>query len=276
MDKKVILITGASSGIGKATALLLAKQGHIVYASARRVEKMRDLEEFGAKILKLDVTNHDDIDSVVSKIQSEQGRIDVLFNNAGFGLYGPLENIPIDAARYQFEVNIFGLAKATQAVLPMMRAQKSGTIINTSSVGGKIYTPLGSWYHATKHALEGWSDCLRLDLAQFGIDVVIIEPGIIKTEFADVVSDGVRKYSKDDEYAEFVEKVAQATKATYAQNKGTEPSVIARVVSKAISAKRPKTRYVAGELARPFMLLRKLTGDRMFDKIIMSQIDKRN
>lgn len=276
MDKKVILITGASSGIGKATALLLAKQGHIVYASARRVEKMRDLEEFGAKILKLDVTNHDDIDSVVSKIQSEQGRIDVLFNNAGFGLYGPLENIPIDAARYQFEVNIFGLAKATQAVLPMMRAQKSGTIINTSSVGGKIYTPLGSWYHATKHALEGWSDCLRLDLAQFGIDVVIIEPGIIKTEFADVVSDGVRKYSKDDEYAEFVEKVAQATKATYAQNKGTEPSVIARVVSKAISAKKPKTRYVAGELARPFMLLRKLTGDRMFDKIIMSQINKRS
>jgi short-subunit dehydrogenase len=276
MSKKVILITGASSGIGKATAELLAKQGHVVYAAARRLEKMEDLKAFGVKTLQMDVTKHEDVVNSVETVIKNEGRIDVLFNNAGYGLYGALEDISIEDAKYQYDVNIFGLADVTKQVLPYMREQKSGTIINTSSMGGKVYTPLGSWYHSTKHALEGWSDCLRLDLKQFGIDVVIIEPGIIRTEFADVVSSQMKKNSKEPAYSEYIDKVAKATQQTYAEGNGSSPDVIAELVLKAISDKNPKTRYVAGKLAKPFMFLRKMVSDRMFDKIVMSQIYKRN
>ncbi|MCL4113180.1 UNVERIFIED_CONTAM: hypothetical protein GTU68_051197 [Idotea baltica] len=179
---KVILVTGASSGIGKATALKLIKEGHTVYGAARRLNKMKELETAGGHAVALDVMDHERVKEVVKQILDQEGRIDVLVNNAGYALWGPVEEVGYEAAKRQFEVNIFGLAEVTKAVLPGMRAQKSGRIINVSSVGGKIYSPLGAWYHATKHALEGWSDCLRLELKQFGIDVVIIQPGAIATE----------------------------------------------------------------------------------------------
>ncbi|MEO0333342.1 MAG: oxidoreductase [Bacteroidota bacterium] len=181
--KKVILVTGASSGIGKATALQLLSAGHTVYGLARRVENMQDLVKAGGKALPMDVTQHAQVKAVIQDIIQKEKRIDVLINNAGYAVYGAIEDVSYEDAKRQFEVNLFGLAEVTKAVLPAMRNQKSGTIINVSSVGGKIFTPLGAWYHATKHALEGWSDCLRLELRSFGIDVVVIQPGAIKTEF---------------------------------------------------------------------------------------------
>ena len=179
---KVMLITGASSGIGREAAILLGTQGHKVYAGARRLERMADLADRaggGVTAVEMDVSEGTDNERVVSRIIEDEGRIDVLINNAGFGLYGPIEDIPIDDARYQFEVNLFGLAQLTQLVLPHMRAQGSGRIVNVSSMVGRVYTPLAAWYDATKHALEGWSDCLRLETAPFGIQVVLIEPGAI-------------------------------------------------------------------------------------------------
>ena len=183
---QTVLITGASSGIGKETARRLLQEGYVVYAAARRIEQMRDLEEMGAAVLKLDVTREEDIEAGVERIVEERGGTDVLVNNAGFGLYGPVEETPLGAARYQFEVNLFGLARLTQLVLPHMREKGAGKIVNMSSIGGKVYSPLGSWYYATKHALEGWSDCLRWELKRFGIDVIIIQPGLIRTEFGNV------------------------------------------------------------------------------------------
>ena len=155
--KKIILITGASSGIGKDTALQLIKEGHIVYGAARRIEKMQDLVAAGGKAIKMDVTREEDVKATVQQVLKEQGKIDVLFNNAGYGLFGAVELITIEEARRQFDVNIFGLARMTKEVIPLMREQGKGTIINMSSVGGKVYSPFGAWYHGTKHALEGLS-----------------------------------------------------------------------------------------------------------------------
>ena len=200
MAGRTVLITGASSGIGKATAKRLLKEGYSVYAAARRVEQMRDLEELGAIALKMDITNEEDVVAGVARINAEQGGTDILVNNAGFGLYGAMEDTPLDDARYQFEVNLFGAARLTQLVLPYMRDRGAGKIVNVSSVGGKIYTPLGSWYYATKHALEGWSDCLRWELKHFGIDVIIVEPGLIRTDFGNVMRGPLLEYSGDSAY----------------------------------------------------------------------------
>jgi short-subunit dehydrogenase len=196
----------------------------------------------------------------------------VLVNNAGFGLYGPVEDIGIDEARYQFEVNLFGLARLTQLLLPAMREKGAGTIVNISSMGGKVYTLLGAWYHATKHALEGWSDCLRLELAPFGILVVIVEPGLIETAFGDVLADKLLQRSGSGAYGKLTQAVAMSTKAAYGQGRGTDPSVIARTVSMAVKAKKPRTRYVAGKYAKPMILIRKWLGDRIFDRVITSQM----
>ncbi|MEM1134698.1 MAG: oxidoreductase [Bacteroidota bacterium] len=266
--KKVALVTGASSGIGKETAKQLLKDGLKVYVAARRVEKMEDLKAAGATPLKMDITIDTDIQEVVKTIRDIDGGVDVLVNNAGYAIYGAVEDTTIEDARRQFEVNIFGLARLTQLILPYMRNKKAGTIINMSSMGGKIYTPLGAWYHATKHALEGWSDCLRLELKEFGIDVVIVEPGGIKTEFGDVMTAPLMERSGDTAYANLAKKMKKGV--TEAYEKASEPRVIAKAVSKAVKARKPKTRYVAGYMAKPVMLLRKWLSDRMFDKIIMN------
>jgi len=271
--KKVILITGASSGMGKEAAKDLIKQGHIVYAAARRLEQMKDLEELGGFPLKLDISKTDDIEKVVQTIIEKNDRIDVLWNNAGYGLYGSVEEIPINEARKQFEVNLFGLASLTQKVIPYMRAAKSGTIINTSSMGGKIYTPLGAWYHATKHALEGWSDCLRLELKSFNIKVVVIEPGAIATEFGDVLYEPMLKVSGNGPYKKFAHSVANATKEAYNKPNGASPtSVISKTILKIVNSSKPKTRYRIGKLAKPLVWIRTYLGDSLFDKLILSQI----
>jgi len=272
VNKQVALVTGASSGIGKAVAEQLIKDGLIVYVAARRLEKMDDLKSLGAHPLKMDITVEEDVVNVVNTIRAEHGGIDVLVNNAGFGSYGSVEDTPIDDARYQFEVNLFGLAHLTQLALPDMREKKSGKIINISSIGGKIYTPLGAWYHATKHALEGWSDCLRLEVKQFGIDVVIIEPGLIKTEFGDVMLDPMLERSGNTAYATLTHKLAKATRASYEKNGGSPPSVISDVISRAVKSSSPKTRYAAGKFSTSLLFIRKWFSDRVFDKAIMSQV----
>lgn len=274
--KSVVLITGASSGMGKETALTLAREGHIVYGAARRVDKMRDLVEAGGHALELDVTDEAKVREVVARILKEAGRIDVLINNAGFAVYGAVEDTSLDDARRQFEVNLFGVAALTKAVLPAMREQKRGRIINITSMGGKLHTPLGAWYHASKHALEGWSDCLRLELGQFGIDVVIVEPGAIATEFGAVMTQPMLDRSSNGPYGPMTRAVAQATNATYEKGDSSPASVVAKTISKAIAATRPKTRYVVGKYARPLLFMRRWLSDRAFDGIVMSQVKRTN
>ncbi len=259
------LVTGASAGIGRATVERLLEEDYHVYAAARRVDRMRDLEELGAVALEMDVTREEDVVAGVERIDAERGGVDVLVNNAGFGLYGAVEDIPLDDARYQFEVNLFGAARLTQLVLPRMRERGAGKIVNISSVGGKIYTPLGSWYYSTKHALEGWSDALRWELRHFGIDVIVVEPGLIRTEFGDVMRGPMVKYSGNSAYGGIVRRL---TDRTPSHDRGSPPSVIADTVLKAVRARRPRTRYVSGQYARLALLLRTLTSDRMYDRLM--------
>ncbi|MBO4226456.1 oxidoreductase [Bradyrhizobium neotropicale] len=270
--KKTALVTGASSGMGKEIAKRLIKDGFQVYVAARHIDKMDDLVELGARALRMDISKEVEIKAAVDTILSEVNGVDVLVNNAGFGLYGPVEDVSIEEARYQFEVNLFGAARLTQLLLPKMREKCAGTIINITSMGGKIYTLLGAWYHATKHALEGWSDCLRLELAAFGIKVVVVEPGLIETGFGDVVANGLLKRSGAGPYAKLTQAVAKSTRDAYGQGRGTDPGVIANVVSKAVRESKPRTRYVAGKYAQPMIKIREWFGDRMFDRVIMSQM----
>lgn len=265
-DKGVVLITGASAGMGKATAELLLEKGYVVYSAARRIERMQDLEAKGAKLIALDVTDEQSMVNGINRIMEEQGRIDVLFNNAGYGSYGAVEDVTLEEARRQFEVNLFGLSRLTQLVLPHMRRQKSGKIINNSSTGGRIYTPLGAWYHATKHALEGYSDCLRLEVAPFGIDVVVIQPGSIKSEWSNIMLEYVQKTSGKGAYANMTN--AYIKMASNMINQASSPYVIGKIVMKAIEAKRPKTRYAAGQFAKPMLFLRSVLTDRMFDRLL--------
>ncbi len=268
---KVIIVTGASSGIGKSTALQLINEGHIVYGVARRLDKMNDLVAAGGNAIAMDVTNHVQVKSVIQQIVSIEQRIDVLVNNAGFAIWGAVEDTSYEDAKRQFEVNILGLAEVTKAVLPTMRKQKSGKIINISSIGGKIYSPLGAWYHATKHALEGWSDCLRLEVNQFGIDVVIVEPGAIKTEFGDVLTENFSN-SENGPYDKLAKTMKKVTENAYKEGNYSTPNVIANIISKAIHAKKPKTRYAAGKLATQTLFFRQWFSDKAFDKTIMRMV----
>ncbi len=259
--------------MGKATALQLLQEGHIVYGAARRVEQMQDIVKAGGYALKLDVTDEAQIVQCVKQVLQEQGRIDVLVNNAGYGLYGAVEDVSIEDARRQFEVNLFGLARITQEVIPHMREKKTGKIINIASMGGKMYTPLGAWYHASKHALEGWSDCLRFELKPFNIKVVVIEPGIIATEFGDVMSEGLLKNSGKGHYADLTQALAKATNDSYAKPGAFSPaSVVSDAIVNAVTAKNPKTRYRVGKMAKPMVWMRIFLGDRIFDKVLENYV----
>ena len=262
---KVMLVTGASAGIGREVAILLAGSGHRVYAGARRVERMRGLAERGITPVEMDVTEADDNERVVREIIDGEGRIDVLVNNAGFGLYGPVERVPLDEARYQFEVNLFGLAHLTQLVLPHMRARGSGRIINTSSVVGRTFSPFGAWYQASKHALEGWSDCLRLETAPFNIQVVLVEPGAIRTEFGDVLGERLGKYRDDAASGPGLAGFFRMLDDSRLFERGTDPKDLPKVFLKAAKTARPRRRYVSGAMARPALFIRKWLGDGVYE-----------
>lgn len=266
--KKIVLLTGASSGIGKQTAEFLAKNGHKVYAGARRVEEMEVLKQFGVTPMKLDVTNEENIKKCVDEIIKKEGKIDILVNNAGYGSYGAVEDVTIEEAKAQFEVNLFGVAKLTKEVLPHMRKQKSGRIINVTSMGGRLVTFLGAWYHATKYAVEAFSDALRMEVKQFGIDVVIAEPGGIKTNFGDVAAEKLEKAAKGGAHEEVSFNSAKAMRKNYEGNLLSDPIIVSKAILNAINSKRPKTRYLIGFMAKPFVFLHTILPTRWFDFIM--------
>ena len=272
VQDQVVLITGASSGMGKAFTKALLKQGAIVYSVARRIDAMEDLKALGARTLKMDITQQQDVDEVIQYIEKHSKGVDILINCAGFGLYGAMEDTSIEDARYHFEVNLFGMAYLTQKVLPSMRQKNKGRIINISSMGGKIYTPMGSWYHASKHAVEGWSDCLRLELKPFNIDVVVIEPGAIATEFADVMVKPLVQRSGSGPYSSMANAVAKATRESVQKGDLSDVQVVVDMVMQAVHANVPKTRYVGGKYAKLMIFVRKWFGDRIFDKMVMSVV----
>lgn len=263
---KVALITGASSGIGKDTAIRLKSSGYTVYGASRRAERMKDLEAHGIKTLQLDITVDESVKDCIETIIANEGRIDVLVNNAGYGSFGTLEDVPIEEARRQFEVNVFGLGRITQLVIPHMRERKSGRIVNITSIGGKITTPFGGWYQSSKHALEALSDSLRMDLKSFGIDVVIVEPGLIKSEWAEITKDNLLKVTSSH-YIDKAENSAAGMMKNY--ERASEPSVISRVIHRAVTVRNPKTRYVAGKMAKLSLFLKSILSDRAFDTMIM-------
>lgn len=269
--RKVALATGASSGIGKETAKLLSQNGYLVYGAGRRLEPMQELSNFGVNLLIMDITNESSVTSAVKEIIKKEGRIDILINNAGYGFYGALEDVSIEEAKYQFEVNIFGLARLTQLVLPFMRKQNSGKVINISSMGGMFGEPHGAWYHATKFALEGLSDSLRMELKQFNIDVVLIQPGAIKSEWGGIAKENLIKVSGDTAYKNLAIKHANLIDRTY-KLVGSEPSVISKTILKASQAKRPKTRYAVGGGAKLILFFRRVLSDKLFDKVMLSQL----
>ena len=239
--------------------------------SARRTERMKKLAHQGAHIVALDITDEASTVACVDKIIGEQQRLDILVNNAGYGSYGAVEDVPMDEARRQFDVNLFGLARITQLTLPYMRQHGYGKIVNISSIGGKIYTPMGAWYHATKHALEGWSDVLRYETKPFGIDVIIIEPGGIKTEWGDIAEDGLLERSGSTAYGEMAHQVAKLLRSAN-QDATSPPSVIAQLISRAVRAKRPKARYHGGYMSGVALGSRWLLSDKLFDRFMQYQI----
>ena len=264
----VALVTGGSSGIGEQTASRLRKAGFEVYAVARRVDRMAALEGEGVTTFAMDVTDDASMVAGVDRVIAERGRLDVLVNNAGYGSYGAVEDVPIDEARRQFEVNVFGLARLTQLVLPGMRQRRSGTIVNISSIGGKIYEPLGSWYHATKFAVEGLSDSLRVELAPHGIDVVIIEPGAIRTEWNGISRDGAIARSGGTAYAGQAQTLVRTYVAVDGPRLAAHPQVVADAIAKAVTATRPRTRYAVPSSAKLILFLRWLLPDRAFDRVV--------
>ena len=265
--KQIALITGASSGIGKETAKLLLQKGYTVYGAARKPDKMHDIQSLGVKILCMDVSDDASMCKGVDEIIQAEGRIDVLINNAGFGLFGAVEDVRMSDAKYQMEVNVFGLARLTQLVLPYMRRQHYGKIVNISSVAGKICMPFGAWYHASKFAVEGLSDSLRMEVKPFGIDVIIIEPGSIKSEWGNIAMENLRKTSKGGVYEDMAQKMSENFPKIEAKN--AEPLVIANLILKAITAKNPKTRYSGGYMAGLSLIGHKILPDKLLDKVMM-------
>jgi short-subunit dehydrogenase len=265
--KKTVLITGASAGIGKATAIHLAQNGYQVYGAARRVEKLNELKEFGIIPITLDVTNDSSIVECVDRISDESGSIDILVNCAGLGSYGALEDVPMAEAKNQLEINLFAAARLIQLALPGMRKNKFGKIVNISSIGGKVGLPMGSWYHASKFAIEGLSDSLRNEVRQFGIDVIVIEPGGTKSEMKDLGAVDLMRISGDTVYGELALSLAKMYREM--EKNDSDPLVIAKLIRTGIEARNPKTRYIGGKMAKPMLFMRKILSDRMFDKMLM-------
>jgi NAD(P)-dependent dehydrogenase (short-subunit alcohol dehydrogenase family) len=262
------LVTGASSGIGEETARRLRAAGFEVYAAARRVERMAGLEADGIHVLGMDVTDEASMSAGVQRILEEQGRIDVLVNNAGYGSYGAVEDVPIDEARRQFEVNLFGLARLVQLVLPTMREQRSGRIVNISSIGAVFYEPFGAWYHATKFALDGFSDSLRVELAPFGIHVVLVHPAGVVTEWNTIARESLVERSAGGVYAASARNAARVMASVDNPRASSGPDVVAKKIVKAATARRPHSRYAVGKGARTIMTSRRVLPDRAMDAVL--------
>jgi NAD(P)-dependent dehydrogenase (short-subunit alcohol dehydrogenase family) len=278
-DPGAVLITGCSSGIGEATARHLAEKGRKVYASARRLEKIADLREAGCKTLALDVTDEASMRSAVDAVEQAEGAVGALVNNAGYSQSGAVEEVPMDAVRRQFETNVFGLMRMCQLVLPGMRREGRGRIVNISSIGGKLTFPGGGVYHATKHAVEGLSDVLRWEVAGFGVRVVIIEPGLIRTGFADAaVGSMVDELPTEGPYATFNAHVGKATTGAYEDGGlgrlGGGPETVAHKIERAITARNPKPRYKVTPSATASLGMRALMSDRMWDRMLASQFPR--
>ena len=271
---KAVLITGCSSGIGHATAARLAGEGWKVYASARRPETLSDLAELGCETLALDVTDESSMRAAVDAVSEAEGAVGVLVNNAGYSQSGAVETVPIGQARRQFETNVFGLLRMCQLVLPGMRAQRWGKIVNISSMGGRLVLPGGGLYHATKYSVEAISDALRFEVRGFGVDVIVIEPGLIVTKFGEVAAGSVDETADRDAYGEFNRRVARLTEEAYKgpmARLGAGPDAVAKTIARAISSRRPRARYPVTASARLMIGQRRLVSDRVWDLMMRTQ-----
>lgn len=267
-NKKVILITGASSGIGFDAAQTLARQGHLVYAAARRTTLMEPLKALGVHVIGMDVTDEDSMIKGVDTVIQAEGRIDVLVNNAGYGYFGAIENVPIEEARRQLEVNVFGLARLTQLVLPHMRKQRQGRIINTSSIAGKMVFYMGGWYNVTKYSVEAFSDALRMEMKPFGIDVVMIEPGAIKTDWGLIAARHLKESSAGTAYEEIGTQWGSNMDWFYRTNLLSQPSVITKAISRAVNSRHPKARYCRGRFSFVGRIAHAVMPARWWDAIM--------
>ena len=279
MTSRAVLITGCSTGIGRASAARLAAKGWPVYATARRLESIKDLADAGCTVLPLDVCDEASMRSAVEEVEGREGAVFGLVNNAGYGQEGTVEEVPMDDVRRQFETNVFGLSRLIQLALPGMRRQGAGRIVNVSSMGGKISIPGGGYYHATKHAVEAISDTLRFEVQRFGVHVSVIQPGTIKTSFGDTAVGSVdRLLDPDSPYARFnsvlVERINDAYQGKLARF-AAPPEAVAKVVEKALAARRPRTRYRVTVAARAMLTMRKVMPDRGWDLFLRSQFPAR-
>ena len=270
---RAVLITGCSSGIGWATAERLAQRGWTVYATARDVEAVAPLEERGCRLLPLDVTDEGSMRHAVEEVERAEGAVGVLVNNAGYSQSGAVEEVPMEKVRRQFETNVFGLVRMCQLVLPGMRRQGFGRIVNLSSMGGKLTFPGGGFYHATKYAVEAISDALRFEVRGFGVEVVVIEPGLIRTGFAQTAVGSMgEEEANSGPYAGFEAGVARTTRENYERGPlarlGGGPEAVAETIERAISAARPRTRYAVTPSAKLLISARRLLPDRAWDLLL--------
>jgi len=271
VPSRAVLITGCSSGIGKATAEKLVADGWTVYATARRPETLTDLERQGCKTLALDVTDEASMTAAVEAVNQAEGAVGVLVNNAGYSQSGAVESVPIDDVRRQFETNVFGLLRMCQLVLPGMREQHWGRIVNLSSMGGRVVFPGGGIYHATKYAVEALSDALRFEVRGFGVEVIIVEPGLIVTNFGETASASVQTGGP---YADFNRAVAETTEGAYRgpmAKLGGGPETVANTIAAALKAEHPKTRYPVTASAHLILTQRRLLPDRVWDLAMRTQ-----
>ena len=271
-----VLISGCSSGIGAATAEMLVRAGHTVYATARRTETLTGLEALGCHALELDVTSEDSMTAAVRAVEADHGKVGTLINNAGYGEYGPIEEADLDRVRTMFETNVFGLARLTQLVLPAMRRSRSGRIVNIGSMGGRITFPVGGFYHASKYAVEAISDALRVEVKPFGIDVILVEPGLIRTNFESRVNEsldmGIPPHGEDTAYTDLLAANDKSTASGYANDfMTTSPEAVAAVILRAVESALPRSHYVVTSAAKALINLRRFGGDRVWDATMRSR-----
>jgi NAD(P)-dependent dehydrogenase (short-subunit alcohol dehydrogenase family) len=267
--EKVALVTGSSSGIGFETALLLSKSGFHTYASMRNLEKSKNIteivntENLPLRVIQLDVNDDISVKNAINKIIAENGRIDVIINNAGYGLFSPIEDITLDQVKEQFETNFFGVVRLVKEVLPVMRKQRNGIIVNVSSGAGRVAIPVSSAYVATKFALEGLSESMRYELKEFGINIIIKEPGVIRTNFVENMKTAGTRSRSESPYADLIGRTLKGFGGL--MDNSSPPKLVAEAILNAITSKEPEIRYVVGDDAKSIMKVRKSTSDKEFE-----------